>query len=82
MNETQFEFTVASDTEFDELIADIGFGTNLVALLTQEKGFENLRIRIYPPKEGEYWNFRLDEFENVLQKAKQRLWELRKTTNE
>lgn len=38
---TNFEFSVASDIDFEDLIADIGFGTNLVALLTQEEGFEN-----------------------------------------
>ncbi len=79
MNETNFEFSVGSDPEFEDLVADIGFNENLVALLTQEQGFDNLRIRLYPPKNLDFWDFRLDEFEKVLSNAKQRLGELRLT---
>lgn len=78
MTEINFEYTVGSDIDFEDLIADIGFDTNLVCLLTQEMGFENLRIRIYPPKHQDYWDFRLDEFEKIIKMAKKRLWELRK----
>lgn len=78
MSEIKFEFTVASDVDFEDLIADIGFENNLVALLTQEEGPSNLRIRIYPPKNGEFWDFRLNEFEQIINSARQRLWELRK----
>lgn len=78
MKEINFEFSISSDVDFEDLIADIGFEDNLVALLTQETGFENLRIRLYPPKNGGHWDFRFDEFEAILQHAKRRLWELRK----
>lgn len=78
MKEINFSFSVGSDDKFEDLVADIGFDTTLVALLTQEEGFDNLRIRIYPPKNQEYWDFRFDEFEQILNEAKQRLWELRK----
>lgn len=78
MVETNFEFSIASDLDFEDLIADIGFDNNLVALLTQEEGFENMRIRISPPKNRPFWKFRLDEFESVVNEAKKRLWELRK----
>lgn len=81
MKEINFEFTIASDVDFEDLIADIGFGDNLVALLTQEEGFQNLRIRVYPPKDKEFWDFRLDEFEDIIHRAKQRLQELRKITD-
>ncbi len=76
--ETDFEFSVASDVDYEDLIADIGFDNKLVVLLTQEEGFENMRIKIFPQIDGENWDFRLDEFEAVLKNAKKRLWELRK----
>ena len=82
MTETNFEFTIGSDVDFEDLIADIGFENNLVAILTQEEGFQNLRINIYPPKNNEFWDFRLDEFETVIQKAKERLWQLRKISED
>jgi hypothetical protein len=78
MKEINFEFTVGSDTDYEELIADIGYENNLVALLTQEDGLQNLRIKIYPTKDKECWDFRLDEFEEIIHLAKKRLWELRK----
>ena len=81
MTEINFEYTVGSDVDFEDLIADIGFEENLVALLTQEEGFQNLRIRIYPPKNKEFWDFRLDEFDEVIRKAKERLWQLRKISD-
>lgn len=79
MKETAFKFNIASDIDFfEDLIANIYFDTNLVAILTQENGFENLRIQIYPPENRETWDFRFDEFEEIIQKAKKRLGELRK----
>lgn len=81
MKETNFEFSVASDVDFEDLIADIGFDTQLVALLTQENGYENLRIRIFPPQNQEFWDFRLDEFQEVIIQARNRLWELRRSEN-
>ena len=80
MTETNFEFTVASDIDFEDLIADIGFENNLVAYLTQEDGFKNMRIRIFPPQNRDFWDFKLDEFVEIFNRAKQRLWELRKDT--
>ncbi|MBS0655626.1 MAG: hypothetical protein JSR46_07610 [Verrucomicrobia bacterium] len=82
MTEINFEFSVGSDVDFEDLVADIGFENNLVALLTQEEGFNNIRIRIYPPKDKEYWDFKLDDFIDVVKLAKNRLWELRKTQSE
>ncbi len=78
MKEVNFEFSVGSDVDYDNLVADIGFENKLVALLTQEEGFEKIRIQIHPPTEGEYWDFCLNDFEEVIQKAKKRLFELRK----
>lgn len=83
MKEINFEYSIASDVDFEDLIADIGFGTQLVALLTQEEGFENMRLRIYSPtNKKEFWDFRLDEFETIIHQARQRLWELRTISDE
>lgn len=78
MKEKQFKYTISSDDEFEDLIADIGFENNLIALLTQENGFQNLRIRIYPPKNKEFWDFRFDEFDDIIHSAKKRLEQLQK----
>ncbi len=70
MKEVKLEFNVARDVDFEDLIADIGFKDQLVAVLTQENGFQNMIIIIHPPKNQECWDFRLDEFEDVLHAQK------------
>ncbi len=54
------------------------FDNRFVAILSQEKGFENLLIEIYPPKNKKSWTFQFSDFEAILKKAKKRLWEMRK----
>jgi hypothetical protein len=78
MNEKKFEYTISSDVDFEDLIADIGFDNHLVAFLTQEEGFKNLRIRIFPPKNEKFWDFRFDEFEDIIYRAKRHLEKLQK----
>jgi hypothetical protein len=78
MMENKFNFSIGSDLEYEDLIADIGYENQLVALLTQEEGFDNMKIIIYPPSKSYTWNFSLKDFEEIILKAKRRLWELRK----
>jgi hypothetical protein len=78
MMENKFNFSIGSDLEYEDLIADIGYENQLVALLTQEEGFDNMKIIIYPPSKSHTWNFSLKDFEEIILKAKRRLWELRK----
>lgn len=73
-----FNFSIGSDLDYEDLVADIGFNNQLLALLTQEEGYENMKIKIYSRNGTVSWEFRLDEFEEILSCAKQRLWELRK----
>ena len=74
----KFRTDIVGDLDYEELIADIYFQDKILAVLTQENGFQNLRIKIYPPQNQESWDFSFDEFEAIIHSAKQRLWELRK----
>lgn len=78
----KFRTDIVGDLEHEDPIADIYFEDQILAVLTQENGFQNLRINIYPPKNNDFWDFRFDEFESVIQKAKERLWELRIITED
>ena len=60
------------------MCAEIYFENQFVAILTQEKGFENLEIEIHPPQNKKYWAFKFSEFEAVLKSAKEALWKMRK----
>ena len=44
MNETGFRLSIGSHDKFEDLVADISFNNKLVAYLTQEEGFENMKI--------------------------------------
>ena len=74
----EFRTDIVGDLDYEDLIADIYFNDQILAVLSQEEGFQNLRIRICPPKNKEFWDFRFDEFVNVINHAKKRLWDLRK----
>lgn len=78
MNEA-FTVDISSDVDYEDLIADINHHGEFLALVSQESGYEFLDIAIHPRKSGEPWEFKLKDFEAAIQKAKTRLWELRKT---
>ncbi len=78
MNDNKFRIDIVGDLEYDDLIADIYFDNQFVAMLTQKNGFENMEIEIHPSTTSECWQFKLSEFEVAIQHAKKRLWELRK----
>ena len=83
---TDFIIDVGSDQEHEDLVAEIYYRNDKVAgflaMITQEKGFENLEIEVYPRNDGKPWRFQYVEFCAALEKAKKRLWELRRSSSE
>lgn len=77
----RFRIDIFGDLEYEDLVADIYFDDQILCMISQEEGFVNLNIKIYHPKD-EFWDFRLDEFEDTIQRAKKRLWELRKISED
>lgn len=75
----KFDITIGSDSDYEDLIAEIEYDNKLVALISQEEGFDNLKITLYTPKDTGKWEFRFDEFDSSIQHAKKRLWDLRRT---
>lgn len=78
MISSDFRITVGSDTDHEDLAADITYQNAIVCYLTQEEGYENLKIefnlgegvgRVIIPLKG---------FEEAIAQAKKRLWELRR----
>lgn len=78
MIKKNFRIDIVGDLEYEDLIADIYFDDEIVAMLTQEFGYDNMEIEIYRPKNQDFWHFKFSEFEEAIQYAKQRLFELRK----
>lgn len=75
---TKFTIDVGSDQEHEDLVAEIYWDEEFVAMLTQELGYERMAIAIHPRSDGEAWEFGYDEFIEILEKARKRLGELRK----
>jgi hypothetical protein len=64
--------SIEKEIEEDELVVEIYWNQETVAViqLTSDSRFH---IEIYPSQSNEPWNFDLDEWLAVLEKAKQRL---------
>lgn len=75
MKYKNFQIVIFGDLEYERLVAEIYFKDEIVALLTQEHGYENLEIEIYPPENQNFWVFNFFEFQEAIQHAKRRLWE-------
>jgi hypothetical protein len=78
---SEFRITVASDPDHEDLIAEIYFGDEFVALLSQENGFESIEVELHPRQNGQPHRFPLGDLQGALEKAKSRLWELRRTAS-
>ena len=76
--EDEFTIDICSDVDYEDLIAEINYQGEFLALVSQESGYEFLDLAIHPRKSSEPWQFKLKDFEAAIQKAKTRLWELRK----
>ena len=82
MKNENYRIDVVGDLNYTDLLAEIYYENRCLATLSQEEGFKNIKIQIFPPNDSDCWELRLDEFEDILKKAKNRLWELRKTDKE
>ena len=72
-----FRISVGDDSEHEDLTAEIYYEETFLAMLSQEHGFDHLQLEIFPNPNGQQWVFSFEEFLNVVDAAKQRLWELR-----
>lgn len=79
MNESQrFRISVGDDPDYEDLTAEIYFDEKYVALVSQESGLEKAVVELQPCPDGGAWIFSLSEFLEILSKAKNRLFELRR----
>lgn len=76
-----YKIRIASDDEYEDLIVDVFYEHQLVVRISQEEGYKNLKISIYPSSTKEKWELNFDEFLNVILYAKKRLWDLRRIEN-
>ncbi len=75
----KFNIIISSDDEYEDLCAEIYYEKQFIAILTQEEGFENLKIEFYPHQMGNNLFLVYAEFENALNSAKNTLQRMKKS---
>lgn len=75
--------------EYEDFTAEIVFKEEFLSLITQDEGYDNLRIEIHPREicsywtiPLKYWTIPLKEFLLEIKHMKKRLWDLRITYSE
>lgn len=75
---SKFKIILSSDEGYEDLCAEIYYEGQFVAIITQEKGYENCEIEIHSNESVNLWIFNLKDFESTIQSAKNTLLEMRK----
>ena len=75
----KFTLEFCSDLDYEELVADIYFEQSFIALVTQEKGIDNIEIELSPKDEKiKSLKLPLNYFIDILMKARSSLVEKQK----
>lgn len=77
-----FVIEISSDLDYEEIVANILYKEETIAILSQENGLENLEIEIFPSVEAKPWKFSLDDFIKTLQLSKKCLIDMHKLSEE
>jgi hypothetical protein len=57
MSDPDFEVTVMSDPDYEDLIAEGLYRDEFCFLVSQEQGFDRLEVKIHPRESGQPWSF-------------------------
>ena len=74
----RFTMDFGEDSRYEDFTGEIKYDGEFCILVTQDEGFESLDVEIYPREDGQPWRFKMKELEWALNRARQRLWELRR----
>ena len=64
--------------DYEGMVVDIVYNSATLATLNQDKGIENIEIKLYPPQIKEYWDFSYKNFIDVLEESKKTLIQINK----
>ena len=69
--ENDFRITLCSHVDYEGMVADICYKNATVVRVVENKDPSKMKIEIFsPPKDGEPWEFLVDEFVESIQEAK------------
>ena len=66
----------------NDMVAEGYVDGECLLIVSQEDGFESLGVAILPRRDGKPWQVKYALVEELLQKCKDRLWELRRVPPE
>lgn len=79
----KFTVEVCSDLDYEEMVADVSYENQTIAMITQEKGIDNMEIEIFlPEKKIKSLKFPLNDFIASIVFAKKCLIEMQKLPDE
>ncbi len=89
-----FNLEISSDLDYEGMVVNIVdiskqvkkenginkviYKQRVIAILNQEKGINNIEIKIFVPTNGEFLDFSYKDFMEVLEKAKKMLIQINK----
>jgi hypothetical protein len=76
-----FSIEVSSDLDYEDIVANILYREETFAILSQDKGLDNLEIKILPYNNEDLF-FPLNEFFNIIESAKKILIRMQKMPEE
>jgi len=74
----KFKVEICSDLDYEEMVSYISFENHQIAIITQEKGIDNMEIEIFSPEEMHSWKLPMDDFVETILFAKKTLIEMQK----
>ena len=69
---------ILSDQDYEDLIAEGYLDDECILIVSQDRGFQSLQVELLPRKDGNSWRLEFSQLTDLLQRCKDRLWEMRK----
>jgi hypothetical protein len=77
-NSKGFIIEISSDLDYEEMVANILYDEETVAIVSQENGLENLEIEIFKSFDSKSWHFLVEDFLKAILLSKKLLTEKKK----
>jgi len=73
MSKEHFYNQIASDVDLEELLAQVYFDDEMIAVISQEEGIKKAVVELWPRTDGKNWEVNFRQFMNAMERAYERL---------
>ena len=78
MSKEHFYNQIASDVDLEELLAQVYFDDEMIAVISQEEGIDKAVLELWPRTDGKNWEVNFKQFMNAMERAYKRLKSMKK----